>query len=218
MPLSTPIVPRERLHQRTVTFEGFLRDDGLFDIDAHIVDVKDHRYQLLTGFRDAGMPVHNMWVRVTVDKNFTIRAIEATTDDMPYPGVCDVIGPAYGKLVGANLVVGFRKHLHATMGGIHGCTHITEMLAYLPTAAIQTFAGLVREDDGDEKPFQLDHCHALATDTENVRRYYPKWYRAPASVGEASTSQKPTPVGEASASRNSVIVGEASASRKSERG
>jgi hypothetical protein len=64
---------------------------------------------------------------------------------------------------------------------VQGCTHLTEMLAFLPTAAVQTFAGLVREDAGDAKPFQLDHCHALATNTETVREYYPKWYRG---VGE----------------------------------
>ena len=183
MPLSTPAAPRQRLHQRTVTYEGFRRDDGLFDIDAHIVDVKDHNYELLTGMRDAGKPVHDMWVRVTVDRRFVIQAIAAVTDGMPYPDVCDRIGPDYGKLVGANLLIGFRKHLHATMGGIHGCTHLTEMLAYLPTAAVQTFAGLVREDDGVQKPFQLDHCHALATTTENVRRYYPKWFRGPQPAG-----------------------------------
>ena len=29
-PLSLPKVPRERLHCRTVTFDGFRREDGLF--------------------------------------------------------------------------------------------------------------------------------------------------------------------------------------------
>ena len=68
------------------------------------------------------------------------------------------------------------------MGGVQGCTHLTEMLSFLPTAAVQTFAGLVREDEGDGKPFQLDHCHALETTTDTVREYYPKWYRGNGSV------------------------------------
>ena len=168
---------RERLHGRTVAYDGYRRNDGLFDIEAHILDVKDHDSELLTGVRRAGVPIHDMWVRVTIDRDFVIRAIEAVTDSMPYPGACDRIGPAYVKLVGANLVIGFRKHLHDVMGGVRGCTHITEMLSYLPTAAVQTFAGLQREDEGDQKPFQLDRCHALETTTETVRRYYPKWYR-----------------------------------------
>jgi hypothetical protein len=170
-------VSRERLHGRTVAYDGYRRNDGLFDIEAHILDVKDHDSELLTGVRRAGVPIHDMWVRVTIDRDFVIRAIEAVTDSMPYPGACDRIGPAYEKLVGANLVDGFRKHLHDVMGGVRGCTHITEVLSYLPTAAIQTFSGLQREDEGDQKPFQLDRCHALETTTETVRRYYPKWYR-----------------------------------------
>lgn len=180
IPLSTPTVSRERLHGRTITFDGYRRRDGLFDIEAHLTDVKDHDFALLTGVRPAGVPVHDMWVRATIDRGLVIRAIEAVTDSMPYPGACDRIGPAYEKLVGANLLDGFRRRLHELLGGVRGCTHITELLLSLPTAAIQTFASLQREDDGTAKPFQLDHCHALATTSETVRRYYPKWYRGAA--------------------------------------
>ena len=131
---------------------------------AHLVDIKDHDFPLLTGIRPAGIPVHDMWVRVTIDRAFNIVDIEAVTDSMPYPGLCDRIGPDYRKLIGANLVQGFRKRLHDAMGHTKGCTHITEMLANVPTAAIQLFAGLrKREDEGAGKPFQLDKCHALET-------------------------------------------------------
>jgi len=180
MHLSPPTVARERLHLRRVTYEGFRRADGLFDIDAGLTDVKDHDCVLLSGVRPAGEPIHGMHVRVTIDAAFTIVAIEAHTEHMPYPGACDRIGPAYQKLVGANLVNGFRKRLHDTMGGVHGCTHITELLGYLPTAAVQTFAGLKREDEGADKPFQLDRCHALETSGDTVRKYYPKWVRGAA--------------------------------------
>ena len=71
--------------------------------------------------------------------------------------------------------------LHEVAGGVRGCTHLTELLAFLPTAAVQTFAGLRREvEPHDKKPFQLDRCHALETSSETVRRYYPKWYRGAA--------------------------------------
>jgi hypothetical protein len=180
MPLSTPLVPRDRLHRRTVTYDGFPRADGLFDIEAHLVDVKDRDFHLLTGVRPAGEPVHEMWIRVTIDREYMIHDIEAVTDRMPYPDACGKIGPDYRKLIGANLLTGFRKNLHDAMGHVHGCTHLTEMLSYLPTAAVQTFAGLKQEDDGVHKPFQLDRCHALETTTENVRRYYPKWHRGAA--------------------------------------
>jgi len=180
MPLTAPATPRRRLHSRRVTYEGWQRDDGLFDIEGRIVDTKDDDIVLLSGVRPAGEPVHDMWVRVTIDRGYTIRDVEAQSDRVPYPGGCDVIGPDYRALIGANLVRGFRKRLHDTMGHVRGCTHLTEMLGYLPTAAVQTFAGLTREDEGTDKPFQLDRCHALETTTETVRRYYPRWYRGAA--------------------------------------
>lgn len=177
MPLPSSPIARQRLHLRRITYEGFQRDDGLFDIDAHLVDAKDHDFELLTGVRPAREAVHDMWVRVTIDRSFVVHAIDVRTDGMPYPDACDRIEPAYAKLAGANLISGFRKRLHETMGGIHGCTHVTELLGSLPTAAVQTFAGLQREDVAAGKPFQLDHCHALDTTSDTVRRYYPTWYR-----------------------------------------
>jgi hypothetical protein len=182
MPLTPPLptVSRNRLHVRKAVYEGFARDDGLFDIEGHLTDVKDHAYMLMTGPREAGEPIHEMWVRVTVDREFNVLAIEARTDRMPYPGACDRIEDAYAKLVGTNLARGFRRALHEAMGGVKGCTHLTELLGYLPTAAIQTFAGLTREIHGDAKPFQLDRCHALETTTDTVRRFYPAWYRGAA--------------------------------------
>ncbi len=180
MPLS-PAAPRKRLHDRTARYQCFVRDDGLFDVEAHLTDVKDHDIVLLSGPRPAGEPVHDMWVRLTIDGAMTIVDIEARMDAVPYPAGCQRIEGAYRKLVGANLMQGFRKSLHEAFGNVRGCTHLTELLGYLPTAAVQMFSGLrKREDEGELKPFQLDRCHALDTTGDVVRRYYPKWYRGAA--------------------------------------
>jgi len=178
MPLSAPAVDRTRLHVLAVTYEGYRRSDELFDIEGHLTDVKDHDYTLLTGLRRAGAPVHDMWIRLTIGQDYVIRTIEVLTDEMPYPGACDRITDAYSKLVGASLLHGFRRTLQETMGGVRGCSHLTELLSHAPTAAIQMLAGLRREiEPGEERPFQLDRCHALETTTDTVRRYYPRWYR-----------------------------------------
>ena len=180
MPLS-PAVSRKRLHARTKRYEGFARDDGLFDVDAHLTDVRDLDTMLLTGLRRAGEAVHEMWIRVTIDSQLTIVDIDVKMDATPYPSGCERIEGAYRNLIGANLMQGFRKRLYDTFGDVRGCTHVTELLASLPTAAVQMFAGLKeREDEGEEKPFQLDRCHALETTGDTVRRYYPSWYRGAA--------------------------------------
>ena len=36
--MSTP--PRKPLHTRRITYEGFLREDGLFEMEAELVDTK----------------------------------------------------------------------------------------------------------------------------------------------------------------------------------
>jgi hypothetical protein len=69
-------VPRKRLHERNARCEGFARDDRLFDIDAHRVDTKDHDLVLLSRVRPERQPVRGMWIRVTIDREFTIQATE----------------------------------------------------------------------------------------------------------------------------------------------
>ena len=68
--MSLPVteVERELLHTRRVRYEGYKRADGLWDIEAHLTDVKNHDYKLKTGVRRAGQPIHDMWLRITVDR------------------------------------------------------------------------------------------------------------------------------------------------------
>jgi hypothetical protein len=178
MPLPVPEVERELTHTRRIRYEGYKRADGLWDIEAHLTDVKNHDFQLKTGVRRAGQAVHDMWLRVTVDRALNIVEAAASSDAVPYPGACETIGPAYRQLVGLSLIKDFRRKTRELLGGVRGCTHLTEMLDGLPTAAIQTFAGEQREEREDgRQPFQLDQCHALETSTETVRQLYPKWHR-----------------------------------------
>jgi hypothetical protein len=182
--MSLPVteVERELVHTRRVRYEGYKRADGLWDIEAHLTDIKNHDYHLKTGVRRAGQPVHSMWLRLTIDRKFNIVEVAASSDAVPYPGGCEAIVPAYRALVGLNLVRHFRMKANELLGGVRGCTHLTEMLAGMPTAAIQSFAGEMKEDQDDgTKPFQLDQCHALETSTETVRMWYPKWHRGKAA-------------------------------------
>jgi hypothetical protein len=183
MPLPISEVERELTHTRRVRYEGYKRTDGLWDIEAHITDVKNHDFTLKTGVRRAGLAVHDMTVRVTIDRKFNVVDAIAVSDAVPYPGGCETAAPEYRTLVGLNLLKKFRNGLRERLGGVHGCTHITEMLAALPTAAIQTFAGEMREDrPAGRKPFQLDHCLAMDTTGETVKKWYPAWYMAKADA------------------------------------
>jgi hypothetical protein len=125
-----------------------------------------------------------MWLGITVDRTLTIVDARAAMDAMPYVSHCDAIVPAYRALVGVAIRPGYHEKVKELFGGIRGCTHISELAAALATAAFQTMAGQ-RLQDPSQKPFQLDRCHALASDARAVGRYYPKWYTGTEAVEAA---------------------------------
>ena len=68
MPLPKSDNIREEIHTRQITCKGFKRQDGLWDVDAQIKDVKT--YPVDNNFRgqiQPGEPIHEMWIRLTVD-------------------------------------------------------------------------------------------------------------------------------------------------------
>lgn len=183
MPLQPPNSRRALKHTRTVQIDAYARDDGLWDLEARITDVKTADIRLASGVRVAGTPLHDLALRVTVDSALTVVDAQASSDAVPYPGHCEQIAPDYRGLIGLNLMRGFRHQVKERLSGIQGCTHLTELAQILPTAAIQAFAGDVFDtgdaasDDGSktEKPYQLDRCHALRSDGAAVARFYPRW-------------------------------------------
>ncbi len=177
-----PAAPERQLkHRRQIDVQVFARGDGLWEVDARLIDTKTRDAVLGGVVRPAGEPIHDMLLRLVVNTSFDILEAGSQTLRMPYPGQCDDLSEAYGQLVGLNLLKGFRWAAMERLGGHHGCTHLTELAAVLPTAVVQAFAGdVVRVSAGDradKPPFQLNRCHALRTDGEVVREHYPRWYR-----------------------------------------
>ena len=177
MTLSLPAA-RKHLHTRTIKCEGFERDDGLFDIEASIVDQKtyatDEPYR---GHRPAGAPVHDMQVRLTLDRAMTVRAIEVTTNHAPYD-ICPSVAPGYQALVGAKIGGGWRKAVTEAVGRTKGCTHITELLMPAATVAFQTMGRWKSTPElSAEKPGFIDGCKAWASDGPVVKRLFPLHYR-----------------------------------------
>ena len=93
MPLSQP-AERERLHTRAIEINGYRRADGHYDIEAHLTDVKSFgQTNYDRGYIEAGDPVHDMWLRLTVDETMHIHAVEAVSDKTPYADVPDARRP-----------------------------------------------------------------------------------------------------------------------------
>lgn len=182
MPLSPPSADREELHTRRVTCRGYRRADGLWDIEGHLCDTKSYAFDSrFRGRVEPGGPVHDMWLRITVDNRLTIVAAEAATDAGPF-AICPAITDAYKKLAGLRIGPGFRKSAQEIVGRTQGCTHHTELLWSVATTAFQTLVPvLIQENperwrDQSARPPLIDSCHAYASDGELVRLEWPRWY------------------------------------------
>jgi len=187
----SPAAPRRHLHTRKITCEGYEREDGLWDIEARIVDTKTYAAEEpYRGRREPGMHVHDMQLRLTLDRDMVVRDIEATTNDAPYD-VCPTVAPAYKALIGAKVGGGWRRAVAEAAGRTKGCTHITELLMPAATVAFQTMGswptdGEVATEaapDQRKKPHFIDGCKAWASDGTVVQRLFPLHYKPKDAAG-----------------------------------
>ena len=109
MPLSASQTPRKPLHTRRIELHGYEREDGMFDVEAHMTDTKAEPLLMEDrGTIEPGEPLHGMALRMTVDRSMTIVAFEAVTDYSPY-SICPDIAPNYASLVGLPIRAGFLR-------------------------------------------------------------------------------------------------------------
>ena len=197
MPLSPP-VGRQHLHTRRVTCQGFFREDGLWDIEGRITDEKSYEHaNEWRGPLKPGDFVHDMSIRLTLNDRFTIVDVDAVTDKSPYR-ICGDVTPDFKKLIGLRVGGGFHREVRARLGGVHGCTHIVELLGPVATTAFQTIssrkarelerAHRAKSDPAPQqdapskprrKPYVIDTCHAWAADGPVVKRWAPDFYSGP---------------------------------------
>ena len=179
MPLSEP-APRERLHRRDIVVSGYRRSDGLFDIEAELIDTKTYALRLEGREATPGEPLHQMRVRLTVDADLTIVAAEAVTEAGPHV-ICGGGAASFAQLAGLRIGAGFVRAAMARLAGTAGCTHIRELVQQLGTVALQTLWGqrLRPANDAAAAARMVDSCHAYAADGPAVRRRWPELYTGP---------------------------------------
>ncbi len=203
MPLSPP-ADREVQHTRSIEINGYRRMDGLFDIEAHLTDVKSFgQTNFDRGFIDAGEPIHDMWLRLTLNDTMEIVAAEAVSDKTPYM-MCPTAAPNFSRLVGLRIKAGFLREANHLVGGAVGCTHLRELLQQMATTAFQAInpAKVRREmaangegqPPGSDKvdaritekmggaPKILNTCLAYSQDGPLVKRRWPQLYTGPDAV------------------------------------
>lgn len=185
MPLSPP-ADREPIHERRVECRGYRRADGLWDIEGRMTDVKSYDFDNTDrGHVAAGVPVHEMRVRITIDDDFLIHDVEAATEYAPF-SICPQAAPAMKKLKGLRIGSGWRREIEKRVGGTLGCTHLRELLGPMATTAFQTIVPLRTKEPrtpSGRRPALLGTCHAYSPDSPVVKRLWPEHYREPDGQG-----------------------------------
>lgn len=185
MPLSKP-AERTQLHTRNIVCEGFARDDGLWDIEATLIDTKripssNHD----RGTIPPGTPIHHMVVRITLDLDMVIQEVETSITHTPFR-ICPQAALKMQNLKGLGIGPGWMREVRARIANTEGCTHLIELLGPLSTTAYQTMhqalEARARQSVSDHwetqrpAPRILNQCHSLASDSEVVKVVWPEFY------------------------------------------
>lgn len=187
MPLP-PAAPRNAIHTRTFDCRGYEREDGLWDIEGRLTDSKAFHWRRRETQRGlpAGEPVHDMWIRLTIDLDMKIHAAIAVTDSSPYRA-CGDITPNFKALIGKTIKRGWTKELRAAIGGAHGCTHMYELLGRVAAVAYQS-TGQARAQhrplNPEKIPYQFMSCHMYTPASPATLERWPHLYTGPKVVAQ----------------------------------
>ena len=188
---------RELYHTRTITCDGYRRDDNLWEIEGRITDIKAHAFDNdWRGTVTPPDPLHDMSLRFVVDNEMTIKEVDAVTDKSPFPA-CPHITSNFQRLVGLQIIPGFTKKVRQLLGGIQGCTHLVDLINPVSTTAFQTIVPVLAREKGlppmpaadDEnadgkspRPPLLNSCHAFSSKGDVVKKRWPDWYDGPSET------------------------------------
>jgi Protein of unknown function (DUF2889) len=175
---------RRLMHRRSIECTGYLRNDGLWEVEARLVDTKpfaqrDH----FRGELQPGDPVHDIGLRLAFDDALTIREAETTMRATPFPTCVDV-EPILQRLVGERIGPGWRDLVRRKIGRLETCTHLSELLGPAVTTLYQTMSygktpdgrSSLEDQRGARKPpFFLGGCHSWRTDGPVVAELFPQF-------------------------------------------
>lgn len=179
---------RRLMHRRAIDCDGYLREDGLWEVEARLVDTKpflqrDH----FRGDVPAGTPVHDIRLRLAVDDRLIVREAETNMAATPFPTCIEVDG-ILQRLVGEQIGRGWRETVRRKIGKLETCTHLAELLGPAVTTLFQTMSYGKRPDGGDSMdshrdtsapPFFINGCHSWRTDGPIVAKIFPQFATKP---------------------------------------
>jgi hypothetical protein len=193
---------RRLMHRRSVECLGYLRDDGLWEVEARLVDTKPYaRHDRRRGLLQPDDPVHDIRLRLAVDDSFTIRETGTTMASTPYPSCLDVEG-ILQRLVGERIGKGWRELVRRKIGKLETCTHLSELLGPAVTTLFQTATSgknpqgrdsLDHQRDLKEPPFFVGGCYSWRLDGPVVAETFPQFSTAKPAVTDGKHDSDASP-------------------------
>jgi Protein of unknown function (DUF2889) len=184
----SPPAPRRLVHTRRLEIGCYKLADGTWDIEGQLVDVRPEPYDDLDQPRAANEPMHDLWLRLTIDGDGLVLKSEAAMPAGAYRH-CRLVAPNYARLEGLSITKGWNKAVRERVGGTAGCTHLVSLLAQMASAAHQAvwdekFRALAgtAQDPGRQT---IDTCYAYRSDGPLVAERYPDRYTGKADTDAA---------------------------------
>lgn len=176
---------RELVHTRQITCRAFRLKNAWLEIEATLTDEKGQQ----VAFRsrppvEPGAHMHSMSLLLTIDTEYLIRDVRAATLTAPWP-MCGGTDEAYRKLIGLRIGPGFSRQVKKLLGGVEGCTHVTELVAQAANTYMQASwpdriarqMGVSADPRGWPDKSTLgfvNHCHAWRQDGATMLQEYPE--------------------------------------------
>ena len=181
---------RRLCHTRKVFCDGFIREDGFYEIEGRMVDTKSHDIpQKNDKILFKGEALHDMYVLLVINENMVVQSSVAVTNSAPYE-ICKNANFKIENLNGLKIGTGWRKKITSSIGGCNGCTHIRELLMSMATVAFQTVNGektrlrRVAKNKGRSDPLPVDNssppllnsCFAFDESSEVTKDLWPEYW------------------------------------------
>jgi hypothetical protein len=174
---------RELMHHRQVDIRFYKRADGLYEVEGHLTDTKNHAFRRQLAEEDSppGTTLHDITVTLVLDDALVVQDARAKMRTTPFdvcPGAEGTLAPLKGLSIGS----GWNKRVRELLGGAASCTHIVELLGPMATTAFQGLAPQRLEklnDPANEagRRKRVDSCYAYAGEREVVARLWPHLHR-----------------------------------------
>ena len=176
---------RKLVHTRQITCRAFRLKSGFLEIEATVTDLKGQEVP----FRSrppvpVGDYMHRMSLSLVIDDDYVVQDVRANTETAPWP-MCGGVDAAYRGLVGLRINDGFSRKVREIVGGVEGCTHLTELVTqaantYMQASWPDRISRQIAIDPnprnwpGNRAPAFVNQCHAWRQDGATMLQEYPE--------------------------------------------